>query len=137
MECGSLLALFFFLDVLQTLTQLVLPKHLFWNLPSTKCKFHKSFVLIFMQIGGVYPPRMILRVAAREQVAHIPSETCRGFFAENNRKRAEWSAHELGFRSLFTKYLQPTTDDYLSSRISLSFAADKSSIFLVSAWEIF
>src|SRR6266851_4111738 len=58
MECGSLLPLFFFLDVLQTLTQLVLPKHLFWNLPPTKCKFHKPFILIFMQIGGVYPPRI-------------------------------------------------------------------------------
>ena len=55
MECESLLPLSFFLDVLHALTQLVLPKHLFWNLPFTKCKFHKTFVLIFMQIGGGVP----------------------------------------------------------------------------------
>src|SRR5229473_3611832 len=126
MECGSLLPLFFFLDVLQTLTQLVLPKHLFWNLPPTKCKFHKPFILIFMQIGGVYPPRIARCSSLKTENWELTTEN-----GQSARSAKGPSDPE------FTKYLQRTTDNYRSSRISLSFAADKSSIFLVSACEIF
>src|SRR5260370_37072364 len=43
---------FLFLEAIYVLTQLVLPKHLLWNLPFTKCKFRKPFILILIQIGG-------------------------------------------------------------------------------------
>jgi hypothetical protein len=52
MGARELAPAFLFLEVICATTQLVLPKHLLWNLQFTKCKFRKPFILILIQIGG-------------------------------------------------------------------------------------
>src|SRR6266849_8907744 len=134
-----------------------------WNQTLTKCKFCKPFVLIIIHLmGGVCIPlsflfgtvhvgpgtgwsrhgrrvRLSLWFSSRVGICRGRSILSQiGFLARN------WLGHSSHRTSLwfFTENRKLPTENYgmvryRSSRISFSLPADKSSIFLVSACEIF
>src|ERR1700674_897268 len=108
-----------------------------WNQTLTKYSFCKSFILKVMHVIGRWTPLpSILRrgFGTTGSLMSSRAELLGGRIATTKGQTIAGLAGPPACAFFFTKNLKLTTDNYLSSRISLSLAADKSSIFLVSAW---